>query len=280
MPAAPTIVFTDGAAKGNPGPGGWGAVLLFADDRVLELGGGSARTTNNRMELTAAIEALELLAVRGSEDPVLVYTDSSYVVNGVTKWAAAWRRRGWKKTDGRTVLNRDLWERLADLAWARTRNGRLTWRRVAGHAGIAGNERADRIASDLALGRRADLYEGPVSGYPISAAELRSPPSPGDSDSAAPAGSSSKSPASDGAGRGEGGGAGTRGRGNPGSKRSRFRGRAYSYVSLVGGVARRHASWAECERYVKGRPHARFKKTRDAADERRILNDWGARIDD
>jgi len=257
----PIIVFTDGAAKGNPGPGGWGAVLLFPDDHVLELGGADGHTTNNRMEMMAAIEALELLAERAADTPVLIYTDSSYVVNGVTKWVAAWRRREWKKADGQAVLNRDLWERLADAAWARTRRGGLEWRRVAGHAGIAGNERADEIASELALVHSVELYDGPASAYSISLAELCS---------AAPAstGGSTTERARK-----------ARSAGVAKSKKSRARVRAHSYLSLVDGVARRHASWMECERQVKGRSGARYKKTRDAADERAILADWGASLE-
>src|SRR4051812_2884421 len=117
MHGAPLIVFTDGAAKGNPGPGGWGVVIVTPDGHVTELGGGAAHTTNNQMELTGAIEALS--HVRGVSAPVAMYTDSTYVIKGIREWIWAWRRRGWKTAEGNDVLNRDLWERLSALTTAR-----------------------------------------------------------------------------------------------------------------------------------------------------------------
>jgi len=112
-----TIVFCDGATKGNPGPGGWGAIVVTPDGRVKELGGSAAHTTNNRMELTGAISALALIElVRG---PVGVYTDSTYVIKGIREWIWAWRRRGWKTAEGSDVMNRDLWETMSALVTAR-----------------------------------------------------------------------------------------------------------------------------------------------------------------
>ena len=137
------VVFTDGAAKGNPGPGGWGVVIVGLDDRVTELGGGAAHTTNNRMELAGAIAALERVA--GASGPVTIYTDSSYVIKGITQWVWSWQRRGWKTAEGGDVLNRELWEQLSSLVNARGRN-RIAWHWVRGHDGVPGNERVDRIA--------------------------------------------------------------------------------------------------------------------------------------
>ena len=105
-----TVVFCDGAAKGNPGPGGWGVVVATADGHVVELGGGAPHTTNNRMELTAAIRGLERVASR--LDAVAVYTDSTYVIKGISEWIWGWRRRGWKTAEGNDVLNRELWQDL------------------------------------------------------------------------------------------------------------------------------------------------------------------------
>ena len=110
MPASPIIVFSDGASKGNPGSGGWGAVIVTPDGQVTELGGRAAHTTNNRMELTAAIKALEHL--RHADGTVAMYTDSTYVIRGIREWIWAWRRRGWKTADGGDVKNRDLWEQM------------------------------------------------------------------------------------------------------------------------------------------------------------------------
>lgn len=135
----PVRIYTDGACKGNPGPGGWGA-LLRAGKREKELFGGEPATTNNRMELVAVINALASL--RGSRT-VEVYTDSQYVRNGITEWLAQWRRRGWKTADGKPVKNLDLWQALEREAARHT----VHWHWVKGHAGHDGNERADALAN-------------------------------------------------------------------------------------------------------------------------------------
>ena len=138
------VAYTDGACSGNPGPGGWGALLLARgeDGRVLkerELSGGEAATTNNRMELVAAIEALEALE---RPSAVIVVTDSAYVKGGITQWIAAWKRNGWRTAARKAVRNEDLWRRL-EAAAARHR---VEWRWIKGHAGHAENERADALA--------------------------------------------------------------------------------------------------------------------------------------
>ena len=142
---ADLFAYTDGACSGNPGPGGWGALLVARDgDSVLrerELNGGEAMTTNNRMELMAAISALESLT-RASE--ITVVTDSAYVKNGVSGWIHGWKRNGWRTADRKEVKNVDLWQRL-DAAQARHR---VTWTWIKGHAGHAENERADALARD------------------------------------------------------------------------------------------------------------------------------------
>lgn len=135
--------WTDGACSGNPGPGGWGVLLRALDgERVLkerELSGGEAQTTNNRMELTAAIAALESLSRPAA---ITITTDSAYVKNGVEVWLAGWKRNNWRTADGKPVKNIDLWQRL-DAAQARHR---VTWRWIKGHAGDPENERADALA--------------------------------------------------------------------------------------------------------------------------------------
>ncbi|MBS1162487.1 MAG: Ribonuclease [Burkholderiaceae bacterium] len=142
LPAAaqPQVeIWTDGACKGNPGPGGWGA-LLRAGVHEKELFGGEPATTNNRMELTAVIEALASLKRRCR---VVVHTDSQYVKLGVTEWLPMWIRRGWKTAGNKAVKNADLWRRLAQLAGEHD----VDWRWVKGHAGVPGNERADALAN-------------------------------------------------------------------------------------------------------------------------------------
>lgn len=132
-------IWTDGACSGNPGPGGWG-VLLKSGSHKKELYGGEPETTNNRMELMAAIQALETVK-KGNK--VVLHTDSTYVKDGLTKWIFGWKKNGWKTAAKKPVKNEDLWKRLDDAA-ARHRD--LEWRWVKGHAGDEGNERADELA--------------------------------------------------------------------------------------------------------------------------------------
>jgi ribonuclease HI len=237
------VVFADGAAKGNPGPGGWGAIIVDAEGQVRELGGGARHTTNNRMELTAAIEALRHLGP--STAPVAVHTDSTYVMRGIREWIQAWRRRGWRTADGGEVVNRDLWEALAAAEHA---TGKVTWHYVRGHVGISGNERADEIANVFAAGRRPTLYRGPLIRYDVPVLDI-----PDDT----------RLPARP-----------------PGSGAPSRRGTPHSYLSVVDGKPARHATWAECERRVKGRSGARFKKAMSPAEEESILRNWGFSADD
>ena len=132
-------IYTDGACRGNPGPGGWGAVLS-AGEHVKELSGAEPLTTNNRMELTAVIRALEALK-RPSQ--LRIFTDSEYVRRGITEWVRSWKARGWKTADRKPVKNQDLWERLDALAAGH----QIEWRWVRGHSGIPGNERVDQLAN-------------------------------------------------------------------------------------------------------------------------------------
>jgi len=242
MGAMPVVVFADGAAKGNPGPGGWGAIVVTPDGHVTELGGGAGHTTNNRMELTAAIEGLRAL-----KEPceVEIVTDSEYLKNGITQWIHGWRRRGWRTAEGGDVVNRDLWEALAAAA---ERVGTVTWHHVRGHQGIPGNERADEIATAFAAGRPPALYHGPLIRYDVPVLDIpvdtRLPARP-------------------------------RGTSSAGRKAA-----AHSYLSVVDGEPARHTTWADCERRVKGRSGARFKKAMSGAEEEAILRSWGFSVDD
>jgi ribonuclease HI len=132
-------IYTDGACRGNPGPGGWGA-LLIRGEHEKELSGAEPLTTNNRMELTAVIQALTAL-----KRPVQarLYTDSEYVRRGISEWLSAWKARGWRTADKKPVKNQDLWEQLDALA----ARHQIEWRWVPGHAGVPGNERVDRLAN-------------------------------------------------------------------------------------------------------------------------------------
>ncbi len=138
--AEPVVeIYSDGACRGNPGPGGWGAVLRY-NLKEKELWGGEASTTNNRMELTAAIRALEALKRRSR---VKLYTDSLYVMKGISQWIHDGKRRGWRTADKQPVKNEDLWRRLEELAGQHD----IEWHWVRGHAGHPENERADKLAN-------------------------------------------------------------------------------------------------------------------------------------
>jgi ribonuclease HI len=228
-------IFTDGASKGNPGPGGWGAIVAD-EDIVTELGGREDHTTNNRMELTGALEALTHVPNKDAE--VVLYTDSRYVINGITKWVKGWEAKGWVTQKNEAVLNRDLWEPLVEAA--RSRSSKISWEYVGGHVGIAGNERVDEIASDFAEKKPVTLYSGPASAYTVSIHDISLDESKQKAKSSSSARSKTK---------------------------------AYSYVSKVDGVVMVHKTWQECEQRVKGKP-ARFKKATSSAEETEIIKDF------
>ena len=234
-------IFTDGACSGNPGPGGWGAIVVTPDGRVKEMGGGQIATTNNRMELQAAISALK--QIHAIEAPVELFTDSTYVIHGITRWVHGWKKNGWERSTGGAVLNRDLWEALHALDVERRRKGGIEWKYVRGHAGNPGNERVDKIAVAYSLGDFIELYDGPLAGYDVDVTQVH----------AEPAAAAVKS--------------------GPGA-RSAPKGKPV-YLSLVEGVLQRHATWKECEARVKGRANARYRKATSPGEEAAILAAWG-----
>ncbi len=230
------VIFSDGASKGNPGPGGWGAVVV-AGDNVTEVGGYEKLTTNNRMELRAAIEGLNATRAKGAAQ-IIVYTDSSYVINGITKWVQGWKKNGWRTKDKKPVMNKDLWQSLDATVSSHGRE--IEWHYVGGHVGVAGNERVDAIASDLAEGKKIDLYYGPLAGYKVDVANLGVDSGLQKSKSASSARSKAK---------------------------------AFSYVSRVNGVVMVHKSWKECEQRVRG-VTARFKKALSPEEEKEIVAEF------
>ena len=159
------LVHTDGACLGNPGPGGWGVRILYPDGTVRELGGREAATTNNRMELQGALAALQAIEPRAA---AIVYSDSQYVINGLTKWLSGWKRKGWVTASRAPVKNRDLWMQLDAED-----PGRVKWRHVRGHSGDPGNDRADEIASGFAAGKPPILADGRVESNAAPAAADR-----------------------------------------------------------------------------------------------------------
>lgn len=234
-------MFTDGASLGNPGPGGYGAVIVFQDlDEVVELGGSKIATTNNEMEMTAAIAALSYLTHNSL--PVHIYTDSAYLINGITKWVFGWEKNGWRTAADEPVSHERLWKDLVSLVRARGTAGAVSWHKVSGHAGMPGNERADTIATGFGKGQMIPLYRGQLSRYEIPVLDF-----------------SYDAEASE--------------------HKSRAKAKAYSYLSLVDGVVFRHYDWASCERRVKGKT-AKFKKAVSQEDELAILVDWGIATDE
>lgn len=228
------IAFTDGAAKGNPGPGGYGAVV-YADGQIIELGAGKERSTNNEMELRAVVEVLKVLPE--AIETIAVYTDSKYVVEGATGWVFGWMKNGWQTKAGSAVLHKELWQELLALL----QKIKVEWHKVPGHVGIIGNERADTIASDFGEGKEVELYVGPRAGYTLDI----------ENTSYDEAKAKARSDA-----------------------RKRQGQKAYSYVSKVDGVIETHATWAECEARVKGKKGTRFKKATSEEEESEIIEDF------
>jgi ribonuclease HI len=231
------LIFTDGACSGNPGPGGWGAIVATPDGHVRELGAGSKETTNNRMEIAAAIHALKY--AQKFSGPIDLYTDSTYVIRGITQWIWGWRKKGWKNGEGEEVSNRDMWEELFKQVMDRGENGNINWLYSRGHIGTPGNERCDQIAVAFSKNKWVDLYDGPLLQYGIAIFDV-----PENTEL-------------------------------PEMRPREEKKAAYSYLSYLQGEVYRHRDWSSCERRVKGRSGAKFKKAMAAADEAKILAEWG-----
>ena len=138
-------IYTDGSSLGNPGPGGWGVVILEGDETIKELGGYNKDTTNNRMEIMAVIEAVKYITKHHKKDKITIYADSNYVLLGITSWIFNWEKNGWRTAGKKQVLNQDLWQEL--IALIRNYNNKINWQKVKGHSGHVHNDRADEIAT-------------------------------------------------------------------------------------------------------------------------------------
>ncbi len=236
------LIFTDGACSGNPGPGGWGAVIALPGGQVKELGGGNAKTTNNQMEMAAALHALQ--EVKSLPGPIFLYTDSTYVIRGITQWIWGWRKRGWKTAEGAEVVNKELWQALFSVLMDRNsqfqgEESKIHWLYSRGHVGTPGNERCDEIAVAFSKKQWVDLYQGSLLQYPIAIYDV-----PEDSEL-------------------------------PEMRPKQEKKVAYSYLSQLHGDVYRHRDWASCERRVKGQSGAKFKKAMTAEEEVSILREWG-----
>lgn len=230
------VVFTDGACSGNPGPGGWAAIIAYPEGKIKELGGQGDPTTNNKMEIMGVLQALKFL--KAEKRIVVVYTDSTYVIRGATQWIWGWKKKNWINSEGEPVSNRELWEEMDRVLSVRGRTS-VEWKYVRGHKGVPGNERCDEIAVGMSQKKWVDLYEGPLVGYGTAIYDL-----PEDEEL-------------------------------PEMKPKLVKVPAFSYLSYVNGVVRRHSTWASCERVTKGKSGAKFKKAMSAGEEPEILKAWG-----
>lgn len=227
-------IFTDGAAKGNPGSGGYGAVVLVGEE-IVEIGAGKECTTNNEMELKAVVEALKFVALKNL--PTEIYSDSKYVIQGATAWIFNWLKNDWKTKSNTDVANKKLWMELVPLL----KQVKITWHKVPGHVGIIGNERADTIASDFGDGKSVDLYIGSKSSYKYDIENTDYDKAEAEKRSAT---------------------------------RKRQSTKAYSYISKVGSEIKTHATWGECEARVKGVRGTKFKKSISVDEEKKIIEEF------
>ncbi|MDO8575198.1 MAG: ribonuclease H [bacterium] len=254
------IIFTDGSSRGNPGKGGWGAIIS-SSDLVEEVGGREDDTTNNRMEISAAVNALRSSIVsddKNSGIQIQIYTDSAYLINGITKWIFGWLKNGWKKVNSedikneedKNILNRDLWEKLYSL----TKGKKIEWIKVDGHSGVSANERCDEIATTFADEEPTKLFKGLKSEYKINlnfVADINSSESVDKFFTDSVKKSSSKKS----------------------SKNSR---KALYYLSLVNGVFYKDITWEECEKRVKGKKGVKYKKITSLDEESETRKQWTA----
>ncbi len=239
------IIYTDGASSGNPGPGGWAAVFRIGSE-VCEIGGADENTTNNRMEMMAAIEAIKAINKKNAAKnatEIFLYTDSTYLVKGITSWIFNWKRNNWRNNQKDPVLNKDLWIDLEE----QVHGLKINWKIVSGHAGVVLNNRVDEIAVSFSqsvknkdsnkpklFAGHADTYEFKVD-HPTEE-ELKSKKT-------AP-------------------------------KKSKSSGKAYSYVSLLDGVIQKHKTWEDCKNRVHKQKKVLYKKTINEADEKELISKW------
>jgi len=228
----PYYIVSDGACMKNPGPGGWGLIVVTPSEHVVEFGGSEGASTNNRMELMGFYRGLQEVYRQAKTEPgnkiLHAISDSKYVLDGAEKYIHSWKRNGWKTAAGGEVKNQELWEKIAKgLDLFRQIGFTIEYELVKGHAGNDANERADQIAVKYSRTEAVDLYEGPLSKYPI---QIQT-------------------------------------------------GEAFApvYLSYIGGVLKRHATWDECKRAVEGKPGARYKKVTNRLQEKETLAQWGVR---
>lgn len=230
------IIFTDGSSRGNPGPGGW-AAIVWNNEKIHELGGSDPHTTNNRMELTALLQSLVFLEKREMEGNVTLYIDSQYVLSGVTVWMYGWEKNEWTTKTKEKVLNQDIWKELLVLVYRLKQKRNLIFKKVDGHSGVLGNERVDLLATQFADKERVLLFTGATEMYEKliggTLADLRP--------------SHQKK-----------------------NKKSSSQ-KAYSYVSLVEKKVYVDSNWEDCKKRVSGKKGVQYKKVFSKEEEEALV---------
>lgn len=246
------IIFTDGSSRGNPGPGGCGAILIFPDKKggklIQEVGIFAKMTTNNRMELMAVIRAFIFMEENFKKlfmeiNDLEIYTDSSYLLNGITAWIYAWQKNNWKlSTDkNQEVANKDLWQQLISLKdCLQTKKIKINWKKIKGHSVVVGNQIADQIATEYADKKKREDFFGDLKVYEVLNEVVIL--------------DNLKNFIENGGGKEEK--------------------KEIVYLSLVEGKLFRDKTWAECEKRVKGKKGVKFKKITNSFEEKEILQKW------
>ncbi len=234
------IIYTDGASRGNPGKGGYAAIIV-AGEMVMEIADRKAHATNNQMELAAVEAVLSDSGALSWDGPVTLYSDSMYVINGITKWVHGWQRNGWITSTKTPVENKSQWEHLLKLT--KEYGKRLSIEKVKGHAGDLYNERCDDLAVKAALGTDQKLFSGSLKDYRTFLQEEGFDETTMKAKATTTKKSSSDKP-------------------------------VYSYVSLVNGIVNADKTWAACEKRVKGVKGAKYKKVFSKEEETELMQDW------
>jgi ribonuclease HI len=245
------IIYTDGSSLGNPGPGGYGCVIVFqSENKVIEFGGYDPKTTNNKMELTAIVTALNYLKGyflntvphpnpplhKGGENTLItIYTDSSYAINGITKWMFGWQKNNWITSTKTPVLNEELWKQFPPLT---TYFKNLSFVHVRGHAGVWGNERCDTIATSFSRKTPISLFNGKLSDYDQEILSTKQNTA-----------------------------------GEKKKLKTKSTEKAYSYVSLLSGKVEIHSTWEQCKARVHGKP-AKYQKVFSKTEEHELIKKW------
>lgn len=229
------VMYTDGASRGNPGPGGWAAVILI-DDKAMEVSGFATKATNNQMELTAVLKVLSDKGALSHKGAVTVYSDSAYVVNGLNSWVYGWVKNNWVTSTKTKVENKEIWSSLLELL--KEYGDRLAIKKIAGHSGELYNERCDQLAVAAATGKKVEHFQGDRDAYEVFLKKEVSVTTV------------------------------------PKTKKPKNDAPAFSYVSLVNGKVYVDKTWASCEKRVKGVKGAKFKKVFSKNEETALVQDY------